>query len=44
MNDFKIMPTVDSSISCANASEEAQACLDINSSAVYVVNDIKCIL
>ena len=38
------MPTVDSSIACANVLIEAQTCLDIHSSAEYVVNDINCIL
>lgn len=44
MNDFKIIPTVDSSISCASGSDETQTFLDSHSSAEYVVNDIKCIL
>jgi CBS domain-containing protein len=43
MNDFKIIPTVDSSISGANMSVEARTHLDIHSSAEYVVNDINCI-
>jgi len=44
MNDFKIIPTVDSSISCASVSDEAQVYLDSLSPAEYVVNDIKCII
>tara|TARA_R110002153_G_scaffold940_8_gene4279 strand:+ start:2331 stop:2918 length:588 start_codon:yes stop_codon:yes gene_type:complete len=44
MNDFKIIPTVDSSISCANVSVETQPHVDIHSSAEYVVNDIDCIV
>jgi CBS domain-containing protein len=44
MNNFKIIPTVDNSISGVNMPVEVQACLDIHSSAEYVVNDIKCIL
>jgi CBS domain-containing protein len=44
MNDFKIIPTVDSSISCANVSVETQPYVDIHSSAGQVVNDINCIV
>ncbi|GAC17667.1 CBS domain-containing protein [Paraglaciecola arctica] len=44
MNDFKIIPTVDSSISCANVSVETQPYVDIHSSAEHVVNDIDCIV
>lgn len=44
MNDFKIIPTVDSSISCANVSVETQPHVDIYSSAEHVVNDIDCIV
>jgi CBS domain-containing protein len=44
MNDFKIMPTVDSSIACANVLVEAQSHLDVYSSAECVVKDINCII
>jgi len=44
MDNFKIVPTVDNSISGVNMPVEAQACLDIHSSAEYVVKDIHCIL
>ena len=44
MNNFKIIPTVDNSVSSVNMPAEAQACLDIHSSAEYMVNDIHCIL
>jgi CBS domain-containing protein len=44
MNTFKIIPTLDSSISCTNVSGEALVDLDIHSSAEYVVNDIKYIV
>ena len=44
MNAFKIIPTVDSSISCVNMSDEALAPVDIYSSAEYVVNEIKCVV
>jgi CBS domain-containing protein len=44
MNNFKIIPTVDNSVSRVNMPAEAQACLDIHSSAEYVFNDIHCIL
>ena len=44
MSDFKIIPTVDSSISCVNASVEAKPHTDIYSSAEHVVNDINCIM
>ncbi|MGK0269077.1 MAG: hypothetical protein ACI8Y3_001696, partial [Paraglaciecola sp.] len=35
---IKIMPTVDSSIACANVLIETQPFLDIHSSAEYVIN------
>jgi hypothetical protein len=41
---IKIMPTVDSSIACANVLIETQPFLDIHSSAEYVVSDINCII
>ena len=44
MNNFKIIPTVDNSVPGVNMPVEAQACLDIHSSAEYMVNDIHCIL
>lgn len=44
MRDFKIIPTVDSSISCANVTTEGLSHIDIHSSAEYVINDINCIV
>lgn len=44
MHTFKIIPTVDSSISCASVSDETLAPLNIYSSAEYVVSDIECII
>ena len=44
MSNFKIIPTVDSTVSWASFSVEVQPHLDINSSAEHVVNDIKCII
>lgn len=44
MNNFKIIPTVDSSISFVNVSAEAQPLVDIFSSAAHVVIDINCIV
>jgi CBS domain-containing protein len=44
MNDFKVIPSVDNSISSVNVSVEAKPHTDIYSSAVHVVNDINGIL
>jgi CBS domain-containing protein len=44
MSDFKIIPTVDSSVPRVNLSVEALPHLDIHSSAEHVVIDIKCII
>ena len=44
MRIFKIIPTVNSSIFDANVSLESTPCVDINSSAEHVMNDITCII
>lgn len=44
MNTFKLIPTVESSISCASMSDLALTNIDINSPAEYLVNDTKCVL
>jgi CBS domain-containing protein len=44
MNDFKVIPSVDNSISSVNVSVEAKPHTDIYSSAVHVVNDINGII
>lgn len=44
MSVFKIIPTVNSIISGANVSLESIPCVDIYSSAEYVMNDIICII
>jgi CBS domain-containing protein len=44
MSVFKIIPTVNSNISCTKVSVESIPCVDIHSSAENVINDITCII